>query len=130
MDIEHGIKAEKLLAKRLKMRLTPASGALGLKGDMKDKLFLAESKSTNSGSMALKYEWLIKISQEARLAGARTPVVGIQFVKNNGQPRLDGAWVMVSESFFSEILELCEERDARSLSKEGNTPRTSKVREG
>ncbi len=99
-----GTKAEKGTAKRLGATLTPASGALeGAKGDMHRGTILMENKSTIKGSMSLKLDWLIKISQEA-LEKGQTPALALQFTTESGVPVKRGAWVMVPEAVFNEML--------------------------
>jgi hypothetical protein len=93
--------AEKRLAKDIKARLTPASGASSAKGDMVIGEVLVEHKSTINNSMSVKLEWLIKIEGEA-LATGKTPALVVDFVTPAGQPRNGGRWVMVPERVFKE----------------------------
>lgn len=102
---DHGRRAEKKTAKRMKGRLTPASGAMvGAKGDFALPKFLVENKSTNNASLSLKLEWLEKISKEAVCVG-KEALLTIQFVKANGEPVNFGKWALIPESVLNEILE-------------------------
>lgn len=102
---QHGQRAEKKAAKRLKGQLTPASGALdGAKGDFHLKEFLVENKATEKKSMGLELQWLAKIAQEAVDHG-KYPALSMQFVTLDGQPKQDGAWVAIPEYVFKELLE-------------------------
>ena len=80
----HGQKAEVRASKRLGGRLQPGSGCI-------------------SESLSLKLEWLRKISKEAADI-TKEPALTIQFVDGSGRPVLDGAWVMVPERVFKEII--------------------------
>jgi hypothetical protein len=101
----HGQKAEKRAAKRLKGRLTPASGALvGAKADIVKRTFLIESKATKHESITVKLEWLDKIAKEALDTG-RDPALIIQFVDAAGNPWRGSGWVLVPERVFAEISE-------------------------
>jgi hypothetical protein len=105
----HGDKAEKRTAKRLGGQLTPASGALlGAKGDIQLPGVLMENKATSKGSMSLKLDWLLKITQEA-LEKRKTPALAIQFVTENGEPIRGGNWVMVPEYTYNELKEHFDE---------------------
>jgi hypothetical protein len=98
-----GRRAEKRAARRLGAVQTPASGALaGAKGDMALPLVLIEAKSTTADSMALRLDWLAKITGEA-LALGKQPAVQLVFVTGNGRPRRFGAWVLVPEHVFKEM---------------------------
>ena len=99
-----GRKAENRAAGRLKARQTLASGALGQKGDYDAGSFLVENKATTAGSMALQYEWLVKIAREAVMAG-KDPALAVQFTRSDGRPVDDGAWVMIPETVFRRIME-------------------------
>jgi hypothetical protein len=100
----HGQKAEVRASKRLGGRLQPGSGCKDhSKGDFFTPDFLFESKSTISESLSLKLEWLRKISKEAADI-TKEPALTIQFVDGSGRPVLDGAWVMVPERVFKEII--------------------------
>jgi len=99
-----GRKSEKLLAKRLGARLTPASGAANSKGDMRRGDWLIEAKSTVSGSMSLSYAWLSKIMGEA-MASGRKPALAITFTDRDGKPIARGSWVMIPEVEYQTLME-------------------------
>lgn len=95
-----GRASENKVASRMGARLTPSSGALaGAKGDMTTPRFLIEAKSTLKDSMTLKLDWLCKIGAEARSKG-KTPALTITFVRPNGEPVMNGRWVMIPENLF------------------------------
>lgn len=99
-----GIKSERKLAKTLGAKLTPASGALAsAKGDMTKKHFLIEAKSTINNSIGVKFEWCEKISQEALETG-KTPALSIRFTDPDGQAKRFGAWVMIPEHEYKELV--------------------------
>lgn len=101
----HGSLAEKKAAKRLGARLTFASGSLDFqKGDFSTRDFLFENKSTVARSLSVKLDWLEKISTEAH-PKLLYPAVSIQFVTGDGSPRKDGAWVLIPEWAFKELVE-------------------------
>jgi len=100
-----GRLSEKRLGKTLGGRMTPASGAmLGAKGDIDLGSVLLEAKSTISDSLSLKFDWLAKISDEARRFG-KTPALAISFVSGRGVAFPDGEWVMLPRDVFQEILD-------------------------
>lgn len=93
----HGRKAEKRLAKRYGAKLTPASGALGKKGDMVKQgkhVWRTEAKSTIKKSMVLQYRWLQKIAKEASMAG-ETPALIVTFTTPDGGKVDSGDWVLI-----------------------------------
>ena len=99
-----GIVSETKLAKRIKAKPTPASGALsGAKGDMFLDEFLIEAKSTSRASMSIKLDWLCKILGEAR-AKQLNPAVSIVFSDEDGDPRRSGKWMMIQEHTFMEMI--------------------------
>jgi hypothetical protein len=90
-----GRASEHRLAKSLKGRQRPASGAVeGAKGDIAVGDFLVEAKSTHMNSIALNRDWLLKIAAEARSEN-KTPALAISFTTENGSPILDGDWVCI-----------------------------------
>ncbi|MCO5157905.1 MAG: hypothetical protein M9945_14345 [Aquamicrobium sp.] len=90
-----GRASEQRLARQLKAKARPASGAMeGAKGDIDLGAVLMEAKSTTALSMGLKLEWLAKISREARQEG-KSPALMISFVTPDGNPVVDGEWVAV-----------------------------------
>ena len=90
-----GRRSEARLVKHTGGRARPASGAMkGAKGDIDFGHVLMECKSTTSGSLGVKLDWLCKIAAEARAEG-KTPVLSVSFVEGTGTPRRDGEWVLV-----------------------------------
>lgn len=99
-----GRKSEKRLAKQLGGRARPASGAMeGAKGDIDFDTVLMEAKSTTSGSLALKFEWLAKIAREA-LQVRKSPALAVSFTDNDGKAYPNGEWVLVPRSLWEERL--------------------------
>lgn len=99
----HGNTSEKRLAKSMKGRLTPGSGALdGAKGDISLGNLLIECKSTINASISLKYAWLQKIMKEAKGTN-QMPAVTISFVNGSGEVKHDGDWVMIPKTLFDEL---------------------------
>lgn len=99
-----GRRAEKRASKRMGAGLTAASGATGQKGDMRWPGWLLEAKSTVGKSLGVTHSWLAKITHEATMAG-RHPGLMVIFVDEAGRPKKDGAWVMVPERLFKELVE-------------------------
>ena len=77
---------------------------LGAKGDIDLGPVLLEAKSTISDSLALKFDWLAKIADEARRVG-KTPALAVSFVSGRGVPFPDGEWVMLPRDVFKEIVD-------------------------
>jgi hypothetical protein len=101
----HGRFAEKKAAHRLGGRLTPASGAkIHSKGDFSTDQLLFENKSTKHKSFSVKLPWLDKITLEATEKG-KIPALAMQFVGTTGEPLDNGAWVMLREVDFMELIE-------------------------
>lgn len=99
----HGQRAEKKTARRIAGRANPGSGSLpGLKGDITLPSFLVENKCTEHKSISLKYEWLAKVTREAREVG-RCPALTIQFVDKQGTPISYGRWALIPEDEFVEL---------------------------
>lgn len=103
-DNNHGRKAEDQAAKRLKGKLSPGSGNKGVKGDYTVGKFKIENKATVKDSISLKMDWLLKIKRES-IEVSDIPALAIQFVDGQGTPRKNGAWVMVEEDVFKQLLE-------------------------
>ena len=92
----HGAKSEARIAKYMRARLSPASGAMvGAKGDARTEDFLIECKSTVAETMKLDLGWLVKIATEARAKGL-DPALTISFVTPEGKPRGDRELVPVA----------------------------------
>lgn len=97
---KRGRDAEKRAAVRLNAETIPGSGSVpGLKGDLKFRDFLIESKSTTKASLQLQRWWLEKISVEARDVN-NYPALMIQFTDLRGEAIKNGSWVMVPEHIF------------------------------
>lgn len=100
------MRAEAKTLKRLGFRPTKASGAVGEKGDGRLEFdgdapdLYMEIKTTEAGSYSIKLEELRKAAREARQDGCRGPVFPVTFVTGNGDPRHDGGWVLVPETFI------------------------------
>jgi hypothetical protein len=93
---EAGRRAERAAAKALDMDLTPASGASGIKGDLRDRMFRAEVKSTEKDSISVKLADLYKISDEAFGADVY-PALVVCYTQKDGKIRERGRWVMVPD---------------------------------
>ena len=89
-----GRAAEKTLAKKLGMKLTPASGAASSKGDMSDERFLVEVKSTIKDTYSLSIQTLMKIHGEALMSG-KLPAFVLLFTDPHGAPVREGEWIAV-----------------------------------
>ena len=91
----HGTRSERRVAKKLKAKLTPASGTkAGAKGDSVLPELLIESKATVHDSMVIKASWLRKIAEEA-IQKNRYPGLTISFVTGSGAVRPQGDWLLV-----------------------------------
>lgn len=92
-------KSEDRAASMVGGRKTKASGACQHdKGDAKSKNYLLECKSTDKKSIALKTEWLRKISGEAT-AKNKIPLMFLTF--EDLGPERD--WVMMPKTLFEEV---------------------------
>ena len=99
-----GRQSERKVAKELRARLTPASGAMeGAKGDMAVSGFLIEAKSTSSGSLSIKLDWLSKIRHEA-VHSDKLPALTVTFTDRNGEPVSEGQWIMIPLSVWKDIV--------------------------
>jgi Holliday junction resolvase len=103
-----GGRAETKHAKKIGARTTPVSGALrGAKGDMilnADVLpVMIEAKSTQADQLPLKYGWLRKVAEEARLQN-KTPALSVLFTHNSGEAKEFGEWTMVPTSVFQRLI--------------------------
>ncbi len=97
---KRGRDAERRAAARLNATTIPGSGSVpGLKGDLKFRDFLIESKSTTKASMQLKRGWLEKIAVEARDVN-HYPALMVQFTDLRGEAIKNGSWVMMPEHVF------------------------------
>lgn len=89
MDIRrlNSKKQESKVAKELRGKITPASGALwGCKGDVRSDNFLVECKTTEKDFYSLNFNTWDKIYNEAIKDSLRIPVMCIDL--NNGVNRL------------------------------------------
>lgn len=98
-----GRAAEKQLAKKLGMRLMPASGAASSKGDMGDEKFLLEAKSTVKDRYPLTIQTLMKIHGEAIMAG-KLPAFSVIFTDKHGAPLREGEWVAVPSWVWRQLV--------------------------
>jgi hypothetical protein len=99
-----GRLAERKLAKRFGAVLRPNSGALvSAKGDMTLGRFLIEAKSTVSQQLAVKLDWLAKITAEASAMG-QVPAVTVSFTTSDGRPVHNGVWVLVPGAVFARLV--------------------------
>lgn len=89
-----GRAAEKAFAAKLNMKLMPASGAAGSKGDMGNEKFLLEAKSTIKDKYSIAIQTLLKIHSEALMAG-KLPAFAILFTDQHGKAVRQGEWVAV-----------------------------------
>lgn len=97
-------KQEKRIAKKNGAKVTPASGALGLKGDVRNfkQKIVYEAKMTKKKQLSLKKEWLLKLKKEA---GSDIPVLVIC---------IDGEeWYCVRHSEFAFITEALDKTGGR-----------------
>lgn len=97
-----GRASEKRLARDVGGRQTPASGAVeGAKGDIALPDVLMEAKSTVKGAMSIKFDWLSKITGEARSQG-KIPALAVSFTTPTGARLVGGDWVMVPLAVWKE----------------------------
>ena len=99
-----GRRAEIRFGRDTGAELRPASGAGASKGDATIYDLLLEMKSTVGRSLSVKFDWLTKITREARMEG-RTPALVVAFVDDNGRPIRNGRWIMLREDDLISILE-------------------------
>lgn len=100
---EAGRRAEKAAVKRLKGKPTPASGAAGVNSDFVAGEFRFENKSTRNQSISLSYRVLVDTARRARIRGDK-PALSFQFTTEGGRLLDDGAWVLIPESVFRELV--------------------------
>lgn len=100
-----GLRNERLVAKKLGANTRPASGAIeGMKGDMFTDTHVIEHKSTKGDSLGVKFDWLAKITREAR-ASNKMPLLAINFTTETGNPLPNGEWVAMRLSDFQELMD-------------------------
>lgn len=77
------------------------SGSMdGLKSDASSDRYQIEAKQTKHAQIALKLEWLKKISYEA-FGKAKVPFVHIRFL--NCPPDIEKDWVVIPQSEFKKL---------------------------
>ena len=92
--------AEKRFAIRTGAKQTKRSGAKPCdRGDFKKGVQLVEGKTTVKYQFSVKYDWFVKVCQEARQEG-KIPAFTFAFVDREGKPRLDGSWVAIPEEVW------------------------------
>lgn len=85
------------------------SGAIsGLKSDGSSKRYQVEAKQTEHMQIALKMEWIEKITMEA-VGKARVPLIHIRFL--NCPIGVDGDLVVVSSREFKKLFDLARGND-------------------
>ena len=105
-----GRRAELRALDRMGFKPTKASGALADKGDGTRGWFRKEVKTTEAASLSVKLAWLQKIAREA-VHTAVKPVLAVVFVDGSGRPRRDGAWVMLRERDWKEVLDALDDQE-------------------
>lgn len=87
---------EKRIAREVGGKVTPASGALSIKGDVVNKKLRLrlEAKRTDKSRMILEKEWLEKIVAQSRF---EVPALNIEIQ--------DQSWYLVRKEEFDYILE-------------------------
>lgn len=110
-----GLSAEEQTARRLGFKLVPMSGAsTRQKGDMVGRGFMVENKATGADSLRIRREWLCKLCREAFFDN-RYPALTLQFTNGRGHPRQSGAWVLIREREFLELLDLLEKANTDEM---------------
>lgn len=102
---DHGKLYEAKVAPKLSARLRPASGAMvGAKGDMVNKDWLFESKTTTGKTLAVELGWLVKITAEA-IAARKNPALVMSFVLPSGRPvpNCESEWVAMPLQTYKEL---------------------------
>lgn len=103
------IRHEKALARDLGGALTPASGALGMKGDVHGgaievgQRVMAEAKSTQARQITLKLDWLEKLLNES-FEARMEPVLFLRLDSMSSANYQD--WAVVPKDRYVELLEL------------------------
>lgn len=79
-------KQERDLARHTGGKLTPASGARAVKGDVRVKgIMRIEAKTTKNKSFSITQEMLDKI-EEAAISAGEMPVIVVEFIDTEGRP--------------------------------------------
>lgn len=102
--------AEERTVKRLGLKATVASGILsGDPADAKDEVVRLEIKTTILDTLRVDSRWLLKILEEA-MTKDQVPVLSMQFINENGEPRPGLAWVAVPEHYWLIVRRALDER--------------------
>ena len=100
-----GGKAEKDTCERFGGRMTPASGATGIKGDFTFGDKMVEVKSTVNETLPLKKEWLHKLRRESTEVN-KEPVLAVAFIDSKtNKITPDGNWVLIPEDDYLALVE-------------------------
>lgn len=103
-------KQEKQIAKNIKGKLQPNSGAtLFKKGDIQNDKWLFEAKTCmkEQESFSIKKEWLIKLKQECFTMNKEFSALVFNFgIKNNEN------FYILNEKDFKQILDLLDELES------------------
>ena len=89
-------KQEKRIATELGGRLTPASGAGPIKGDVQTDDYIIEAKTTTKKSYAVTTTTLKKLEQQSHLQ-SKKPALFIQFEES---PLMNSEWVLIPREDF------------------------------
>lgn len=101
--------AEERTVKRLGLKATVASGILsGDPADAKDETVRVEIKTTIRDTLRVDSRWLLKIMEEA-MTQEQVPVLSMQFINENGEPRPGLAWVAVPEHYWTTLRRALDE---------------------
>lgn len=106
---------ENRIAESLGGKMVRGSGASQYsKGDVRDVefgdlVFLVEVKQTKHASLAIKWDWLRKITREAE-AQQCEPALSIEIKGGEKDASTDRDWVMVPARTFRKMKMCCEER--------------------
>lgn len=101
--------AEERTVKRLGLKPTVASGILsGDPADAKDEVVRMEIKTTIRDTLRVDSRWLLKIFEEA-MTKNQMPVLSMQFINENGEPRPGLAWVAVPEHLWTTLRRALDE---------------------
>lgn len=95
-------RTEKRIGKKFDLQKQPSSGAIsGFKGDLKNKKFLFDVKSTEAKSIRVDWDMLYKIRREAFGSG-KEPVIVLAFTKLE---QCEQEYAVIPMSLFKEITE-------------------------
>jgi hypothetical protein len=103
VDAGRPVDQEKRVAKALGGRRHSGSGAsFYLKADASTPEFLIEAKQTEHGSISVKKEWLVKITNQA-LAVRKWPALAIEIRGGDDDAVTERDWVCVPLSCFKRL---------------------------